>query len=60
LTAHVLARISAGNHAAAEDLLGLADGIRGFGPVKHAAVGNYESKLAAARAVFDRPLRSAA
>ncbi|MBY8826198.1 indolepyruvate ferredoxin oxidoreductase family protein [Sphingomonas colocasiae] len=41
-----LRRLTPENHGSATQLLGLADMIRGFGPVKEAAVESYQAKLA--------------
>jgi len=46
LVASVLNRLSVDNHAASTKLLGLADMIRGFGPVKQDAVEKYKAELA--------------
>ena len=53
LVDHVLTHLTPANHAAAETLLGLADSIRGFGPVKSQAVSAYQDALPAVRQAFD-------
>lgn len=60
LVDRVLRRLTADNHDAAAELLGLADMIRGFGPVKQAAVERYRRAVseqeAAALDAASRPL----
>lgn len=56
----VLSELSAANHRAAVDLLGLADQVRGFGPVKQSAVAIYKERLLAARRAFSSAARAAA
>ncbi len=53
LVARVLDRLTAGNHAAALAALGLADAIRGYGPVKEAAIAAYRARITALEAGMD-------
>jgi indolepyruvate ferredoxin oxidoreductase len=50
----VLEALSPNNHAAAVELLTLIDEVRGYGPVKVAAVGKYRAAIPAAQAAFAR------
>lgn len=56
LVVSVLSRLSASNHAEACTLLGLAREIRGYGPVKAAAMDEYQRALPAAREAFERKI----
>jgi indolepyruvate ferredoxin oxidoreductase len=52
LVDRVCGKLNAGNHGVAIELLELADKIRGYGPVKLAAMEAYESELAEAEGKF--------
>ncbi|MGW8202282.1 indolepyruvate ferredoxin oxidoreductase family protein [Sphingomonas bisphenolicum] len=51
---HVVGRLTPANHAEAVKLLSLVDSVRGYGPVKMAAVEAYDAAVAAAQQRFDR------
>ena len=50
----VLASLDAGNHSDALTLLALADEVRGFGPVKAAAVETYQARVSSAQKQYHR------
>ena len=52
LVERVLTQLAPGNHARAVTLLGLIDMVRGFGPVKYAALARYRAEAVAAEAEF--------
>jgi indolepyruvate ferredoxin oxidoreductase len=56
LVASVLGRLNASNHAEACTLIGLAREIRGYGPIKAAAIDNYRRALPAAREAFEKKI----
>jgi indolepyruvate ferredoxin oxidoreductase len=58
LVDRVLDRLHPGNLGEATTLLSLADEIRGFGPVKAAAVHSYRERLAEAEEQFSRDSRA--
>jgi TPP-dependent indolepyruvate ferredoxin oxidoreductase alpha subunit len=52
LAASVLSNLSTKNHGKAVELMNLADNIRGFGPVKEAAVKSYRREIRAVEEAF--------
>jgi indolepyruvate ferredoxin oxidoreductase len=52
LAARIADNLTPANHAVAIDLLSLADEVRGFGPVKAAALAAYRDRAAVAEASF--------
>jgi indolepyruvate ferredoxin oxidoreductase len=60
LVQRTLSRLTADNHAAAAAVLDLAGEIRGYGPVKDAAVANYRQKLGGLESLMTKPPRGRA
>ncbi len=59
LVDRALGRLTAQSHRPIAAMLALADEIRGYGPVKDAAVAEYRAKLRDIEATLDRPLAGA-